>query len=72
MQDLPDTLDCSISQETDAITPEEREELKVSGPDCILLSLHSVFKNLRLLFMRDIISLTLHTKAKRSVFVSVW
>lgn len=32
MQDLPDTLDCSISQETDAITPEEREELKVSGP----------------------------------------
>lgn len=36
MQDLPDTLDCCISQETDAITPEEREELKVSGPDCIL------------------------------------
>lgn len=31
MQDLPDTLDCSIPQPTDAITPEEREELKVSG-----------------------------------------
>ncbi|KAM3849425.1 glutamate--cysteine ligase regulatory subunit [Diretmus argenteus] len=29
-EDLPDTLDCSIPQETDAITPEEREELKVS------------------------------------------
>uniref|UniRef100_A0A667W809 Glutamate--cysteine ligase regulatory subunit n=1 Tax=Myripristis murdjan TaxID=586833 RepID=A0A667W809_9TELE len=28
--DLPDTLDCSIPQPTDAITPEEREELKVS------------------------------------------
>eukprot|EP00064_Thunnus_orientalis_P007578 superscaffoldBa00000852_g7600 len=27
---LPDTLDCSIPQATDAITPEEREELKVS------------------------------------------
>lgn len=61
MQDLPDTLDCSISQETDAITPEEREELKVSGPDCILLSkirtVKGVFTNLHLLFMRDIISL---------------
>lgn len=32
MQDFPDTLDCSIPQETDAITPEEREEVKVSGP----------------------------------------
>lgn len=31
MQEFPDTLDCCISQETDAITPEEREELKVSG-----------------------------------------
>lgn len=31
MQDFPDTLDCFIPQETDAITPEEREELKVSG-----------------------------------------
>uniref|UniRef100_H3DDF7 Glutamate--cysteine ligase regulatory subunit n=1 Tax=Tetraodon nigroviridis TaxID=99883 RepID=H3DDF7_TETNG len=29
-EDLPDTLDCSIPQETDAIPPEEREELKVS------------------------------------------
>ncbi|XP_035508796.1 glutamate--cysteine ligase regulatory subunit isoform X1 [Dicentrarchus labrax] len=29
-EDFPDTLDCSIPQETDAITPEEREELKVS------------------------------------------
>ncbi|KAI3368791.1 hypothetical protein L3Q82_025774 [Scortum barcoo] len=29
-KDFPDTLDCSIPQETDAITPEEREELKVS------------------------------------------
>ncbi|XP_075879048.1 glutamate--cysteine ligase regulatory subunit [Nelusetta ayraudi] len=29
-KDLADTLDCSIPQETDAITPEEREELKVS------------------------------------------
>ncbi|XP_029001794.1 glutamate--cysteine ligase regulatory subunit [Betta splendens] len=28
--DLPDTLDCSIPQATDAITPEEREEVKVS------------------------------------------
>ncbi|XP_076009637.1 glutamate--cysteine ligase regulatory subunit [Genypterus blacodes] len=30
-EDLPDTLDCSIPQPTDAITPEEREELKVSA-----------------------------------------
>ncbi|KAM9358342.1 glutamate--cysteine ligase regulatory subunit [Symphorus nematophorus] len=31
LKDFPDTLDCSIApQETDAITPEEREELKVS------------------------------------------
>uniref|UniRef100_A0AAZ3Q349 Glutamate--cysteine ligase regulatory subunit n=1 Tax=Oncorhynchus tshawytscha TaxID=74940 RepID=A0AAZ3Q349_ONCTS len=29
-QDLPDTIDCSIPQATEAITPEEREELKVS------------------------------------------
>ncbi|XP_056132440.1 glutamate--cysteine ligase regulatory subunit [Lampris incognitus] len=29
-QELPDTLDCSIPQAADAITPEEREELKVS------------------------------------------
>ncbi|KAF7663662.1 hypothetical protein LDENG_00204260 [Lucifuga dentata] len=29
--DLSDTLDCSIAQPTDAITPEEREELKVSA-----------------------------------------
>ncbi|KAM3619331.1 uncharacterized protein V6R79_006548 [Siganus canaliculatus] len=29
-KDFPDTLDCSMPQETDAITPEEREELKVS------------------------------------------
>ncbi|XP_020354697.1 glutamate--cysteine ligase regulatory subunit isoform X1 [Oncorhynchus tshawytscha] len=28
--DLPDTIDCSIPQATEAITPEEREELKVS------------------------------------------
>lgn len=31
VQDFPDTLDCSIPQETDAITPEERDELRVSG-----------------------------------------
>ncbi|XP_074491527.1 glutamate--cysteine ligase regulatory subunit [Sebastes fasciatus] len=29
-KDFPDTLDCSIPQATDAITPEEREELRVS------------------------------------------
>nr|XP_046248295.1 glutamate--cysteine ligase regulatory subunit isoform X2 [Scatophagus argus] len=29
-KEFPDTLDCSIPQDTDAITPEEREELKVS------------------------------------------
>ncbi|KAJ4943607.1 hypothetical protein JOQ06_006106 [Pogonophryne albipinna] len=29
--DFPDTLDCSIPQPTDAIPPEEREELRVSG-----------------------------------------
>ncbi|XP_049443352.1 glutamate--cysteine ligase regulatory subunit [Epinephelus fuscoguttatus] len=29
-EDFPDTLDCSIPQATDAITPEEREELRVS------------------------------------------
>ncbi|KAM6921510.1 glutamate--cysteine ligase regulatory subunit isoform 1-T1 [Xenentodon cancila] len=28
--DFPDTLDCSIPEATDAITPEEREEVKVS------------------------------------------
>lgn len=31
MQDLTDTLEFSIPEATDAITPEEREELKVSG-----------------------------------------
>ena len=31
MQNFTDTLDCSIPQPTDAITPEEREEVKVSG-----------------------------------------
>lgn len=30
-QNFPDILDCSIPQATDAITPEEREEVKVSG-----------------------------------------
>ncbi|KAM7012109.1 glutamate--cysteine ligase regulatory subunit [Tautogolabrus adspersus] len=30
-KDFTDTLDCSIPQPTDAITPEEREELKVSA-----------------------------------------
>lgn len=30
-EDFPDTLDCSIAKATDAITPEEREELKVSA-----------------------------------------
>ncbi|XP_049581905.1 glutamate--cysteine ligase regulatory subunit [Syngnathus scovelli] len=30
-EDLPDTLDCNIPQATDAIIPEEREELKVSA-----------------------------------------
>ncbi|XP_068563387.1 glutamate--cysteine ligase regulatory subunit [Cebidichthys violaceus] len=29
-KDFPDTLDCSIPQATDAITPEERDELRVS------------------------------------------
>ncbi|TDH08510.1 hypothetical protein EPR50_G00098570 [Perca flavescens] len=29
-KDFPDTLDCSIPQATDAITPEEREELRVT------------------------------------------
>lgn len=29
-KDLPDTVDCSIPQTTEVITPEEREELKVS------------------------------------------
>lgn len=29
-ENFPDTLDCSIPQATDAITPEEREEVKVS------------------------------------------
>ncbi|XP_068599186.1 glutamate--cysteine ligase regulatory subunit [Brachionichthys hirsutus] len=29
-KDFPDVLDCSVPQETDAISPEEREELKVS------------------------------------------
>lgn len=37
MQDLTDTLEFSIPEATDAITPEEREELKVSG-QCWLLS----------------------------------
>ncbi|XP_035269612.1 glutamate--cysteine ligase regulatory subunit [Anguilla anguilla] len=38
--ELPSVLDCTVSQATDAITPEEREELKVSvklfmsGSDC--------------------------------------
>lgn len=40
-QDLPDTLDCSIPQETDAIPPEEREELKVSGAHSALTQTHS-------------------------------
>ncbi|XP_077390638.1 glutamate--cysteine ligase regulatory subunit [Festucalex cinctus] len=30
-EDVPDTLDCNIPQATDAIVPEEREELKVSA-----------------------------------------
>ncbi|KAM9384260.1 glutamate--cysteine ligase regulatory subunit [Pholidichthys leucotaenia] len=30
-KDFPDTLDCSIPEPTDAITPEEREEVKVSA-----------------------------------------
>ncbi|XP_019752121.1 glutamate--cysteine ligase regulatory subunit [Hippocampus comes] len=30
-EDLPDTLDCNIPQATDAVIPEEREELKVSA-----------------------------------------
>lgn len=29
--ELPDTVDCSVPQATEAITPEEREELKVSA-----------------------------------------
>uniref|UniRef100_A0A3Q2XN82 Glutamate--cysteine ligase regulatory subunit n=1 Tax=Hippocampus comes TaxID=109280 RepID=A0A3Q2XN82_HIPCM len=31
LKDLPDTLDCNIPQATDAVIPEEREELKVSA-----------------------------------------
>lgn len=30
-EDFPDTLDCFVPQETDVITPEEREEVKVSA-----------------------------------------
>ncbi len=30
---LPSILDCAIPENTEAITPEEREELKVSGED---------------------------------------
>ncbi|KAM8888143.1 glutamate--cysteine ligase regulatory subunit isoform 1-T1 [Synchiropus picturatus] len=30
-EEMPDTLDCSIPETTDVITPEEREELKVSA-----------------------------------------
>lgn len=32
-QELPSVLDCTIPENTEAITPEEREELKVSGED---------------------------------------
>lgn len=32
-QELPIVLDCTIPENTEAITPEEREELKVSGED---------------------------------------
>lgn len=32
-QELPSVLDCTIPESTEAITPEEREELKVSGED---------------------------------------
>lgn len=46
IKDFPDTLDCSIPQATDAITPEEREELKVSGLYCFnhLQEHHSFYK----------------------------
>ncbi|CAJ1060513.1 glutamate--cysteine ligase regulatory subunit [Xyrichtys novacula] len=44
-KDLPDTLDCSIPQPTDAITPEEREELKVSVKLFLCESLQSSIKD---------------------------
>uniref|UniRef100_A0A3B3BSK7 GCS light chain n=1 Tax=Oryzias melastigma TaxID=30732 RepID=A0A3B3BSK7_ORYME len=36
--DFPDVLDCSLPEATDAITPEEREELKVSGQSLFMYS----------------------------------
>ncbi|XP_074524412.1 glutamate--cysteine ligase regulatory subunit [Halichoeres trimaculatus] len=44
-EDLPDTLDCSIPQPTDAITPEEREELKVSVKLFLCESVQSSIKD---------------------------
>lgn len=32
-KELPSILECAIPENTEAITPEEREELKVSGED---------------------------------------
>ncbi|KAF0042241.1 hypothetical protein F2P81_005773 [Scophthalmus maximus] len=44
-EDLPDTLDCSVSQATDAITPEEREEVKVSVKLFLCESLQSSIRD---------------------------
>lgn len=38
-QDLPGALDCTIPQNTELITPEEREELRVSGENVLILAL---------------------------------
>ncbi|KAM8888144.1 glutamate--cysteine ligase regulatory subunit isoform 2-T2 [Synchiropus picturatus] len=37
-EEMPDTLDCSIPETTDVITPEEREELKVSACQTLRVS----------------------------------
>ncbi|XP_056270088.1 glutamate--cysteine ligase regulatory subunit [Pseudoliparis swirei] len=44
-KDFPDTLDCSIPQETDAITPEERDELRVSVKLFLCESLESSIRD---------------------------
>lgn len=44
-KDFPDTLDCSIPQATDAITPEERDELRVSVKLFLCESLQSSIRD---------------------------
>lgn len=44
-ENFSDTLDCSIPEATDAITPEEREELKVSAKLFLCESGHSSIKD---------------------------